>query len=210
MTSPPLESSASLPRVWGVTGGIGSGKSTVSQMLRALGAAVIDADQLAREVVAVGQPGLAEVAARFPGVLAPDGSLHRPSLAARIFQDPAEREALNHLLHPRIAAAFQAQRRLLGEQGLRGLFYDVPLLIERGLQSQMDGVLLVWVPRDLQKQRLQARDGLSEAEAETRLLAQLPLDAKRPFARWIVDNQGSLTETQVQVEEIWQSLKAFR
>ncbi|HEX8697366.1 MAG TPA: dephospho-CoA kinase [Myxococcaceae bacterium] len=195
-------------RLYGLTGGIASGKSTVSRMLRELGAHVLDADLIAREVVEPGTPGLAEVASRFPGVLGPDGRLDRAKLGARVFADPAERAALNALLHPRIGAAFLEKTQALAAQGVELVLYDAPLLIENGLHAGMDGVLLVWVPRELQKQRLMARDGLEAQAAEARLAAQLPLEEKRRHATWIVDNTGDLTSTRAQVEEVWRAMLA--
>jgi dephospho-CoA kinase len=195
-------------RLYGLTGGIASGKSTVSRMLRDLGAHVLDADAIAREVVEPGTPGLAEVASRFPGVVGPDGRLDRAKLGARVFADPAERAALNALLHPRIGAAFLEKTQALAEQGVERVIYDAPLLIENGLHAGMDGVVLVWVPREVQKQRLMARDGLEAQAAEARLAAQLPLEEKRRHATWIVDNTGELTSTRAQVEEVWRAMLA--
>jgi len=195
-------------KLYGLTGGIASGKSTVSRMLRELGAHVLDADVIAREVVEPGTPGLAEVATRFPGVLGPDGRLDRARLGARVFADPAERAALNALLHPRIGAAFLEKTQALAAQGVERLIYDAPLLIENGLHAGMDGVVLVWAPRELQKQRLMARDGLESQAAEARLAAQLPLEEKRQHATWIVDNTGELISTRAQVEEVWRAMLA--
>jgi len=195
-------------RLYGLTGGIASGKSTVSRMLRELGAHVLDADVIAREVVEPGTPGLAEVSTRFPGVLGPDGRLDRAKLGARVFADPAERAALNALLHPRIGAAFLEKTQALAAQGVERLIYDAPLLIENGLHAGMDGVVLVWVPREVQKQRLMARDGLEAQAAEARLAAQLPLEEKRRHATWIVDNTGELLSTRAQVEEVWRAMLA--
>jgi dephospho-CoA kinase len=195
-------------RVYGLTGGIASGKSTVSQMLRELGAHVLDADVIAREVVEPGTPGLAAVAARFPGVVGPDGRLDRAKLGARVFADPAERAALNALLHPLIGAAFLEKTQALAEQGAQRVIYDAPLLIENQLHRNMDGVVLVWVPRALQKARLLARDTLDEQAAEARLASQLPLDDKRPHATWIVDNSGDRISTRAQVEEVWRAMLA--
>jgi len=148
------------------------------------------------------------VATRFPGVLGPDGRLDRAKLGARVFADPAERAALNALLHPRIGAAFLEKTQALAAQGVERLIYDAPLLIENGLHAGMDGVVLVWAPRELQKQRLMARDGLEAQAAEARLAAQLPLQEKRQHATWIVDNTGELTSTRAQVEEVWRAMLA--
>ncbi|MBF5041219.1 dephospho-CoA kinase [Aggregicoccus sp. 17bor-14] len=194
--------------LYGLTGGIASGKSTVSRMLRELGAQVLDADVLAREVVASGTPGLAEVAARFPGVLGPDGGLDRAKLGQRVFADASERAALNALLHPRIAQAFLERTQALAEAGAARVIYDAPLLIENGLHTRMEGVILVAVPREVQLARLMARDGLSREAAEARLASQLPLEDKRRHATWVVDNAGELAATRAQVERIWEALLA--
>src|SRR5688572_1421282 len=135
-------------------------------MLRELGAHVLDADVIAREVVEPGTPGLQAVAERFPGVLGPDGRLDRAKLGARVFGDPQERAALNALLHPLIGQQFMLRTQALAEQGVERVLYDAPLLIENRLHLGMDGVVLVWVPREVQKARLMGRDGLDEAAAE--------------------------------------------
>ncbi len=194
-------------RLVGLTGGIGSGKSTVSEMFRALGATLIDADQVAREVVRPGQEALAEVARRFPGTVDVNGALDRAALAARIFADPAERAALNAILHPRIQAEVQRRTAALASAGVDTVLYDAALLIENGLHHGMDAVVVVWVPEALQRERLMARDGLSAAAAQARIAAQAPLDAKRAVATWVVDNAGSRAETQTQVAAIWKALR---
>jgi dephospho-CoA kinase len=195
-------------RLYGLTGGISSGKSTVSRMLRELGAHVLDADVIARHVVEPGTPGLAEIAARFPGVIGSDGRLDRAKLGARVFADATERAALNAITHPRVREEFVRQVAALEAQGVERILYDVPLLFETGLHAGMDGVVVVWVPRDVQKARLMARDGLAEDAAEARLAAQLPLDAKRQHATWLVDNSGGLEATRAQVERIWREIQA--
>lgn len=194
-------------RLVGLTGGIGSGKSTVSEMFRALGATVIDADQVARDVVRPGEPGLAEVARRFPGTVDEHEQLDRAALGARIFSDPGERAALNAILHPRIQAEVQRRTAALAAAGVESVLYDAALLIENGLHQAMDAVVVVWVPPELQRVRLVARDGLSEKEAQTRIAAQSPLDAKRAVATWVVDNSGSRLETEKQVVAIWKALR---
>lgn len=194
--------------VFGLTGGIASGKSTVTRMLRELGAEVLDADVLAREVVEPGTPGLAEVAARFPGVVGPDGRLDRVKLGARVFGDATERAALNAIIHPRVRDAFLEKVQALDARGVARVIYDVPLLIESGMHSWMEGVAVVWVPRDVQKARLMARDGLDAAAAEARLAAQLPLDDKRAHATWLIDNSGDVAATRARVEEVWRAMLA--
>ncbi len=195
-------------RVVGLTGGIASGKSTVSAMLREEGAKVIDADEVARAVVVPGSEGLEAVARRFGHVLAEDGRLDRAKLGARIFGDPAERAALNALLHPRIQAEVQRQVKALHEAGGKVAIYDAPLIVENGLQALLDGLIVVAVPQAVQKARLRARNGLSEAEAQARLDAQLPLEDKVRHATWVVDNAGSLEATRAQVRRIWEAIGA--
>ena len=194
--------------IYGLTGGIASGKSTVSRMLRELGAEVLDADVIAREVVEPGTPGLQAVAERFPGVLDASGRLDRAKLGARVFGDPKERAALNAILHPLIGQQFLLRTQELAERGLERVIYDAPLLIENRLHEAMNGVVLVWVPREVQKARLMGRDSLDEAAAEARLAAQLPLDEKRQHATWLVDNSGDLGTTRARVEEVWRAMLA--
>jgi dephospho-CoA kinase len=179
-------------------------------MLEELGAVVVDADLLARQVLAPGTEGLREVAQRFPEVVDTDGVLDRAALGARIFADPAERTALNAIVHPRIARAFQEARAQHQARGVPFLFYDAALLLENGLQSQLDGVLLVAVPPEVQQARLMAREGLDVAQVAARLQAQWPLDRKLPLARWVVDNSGSLEKTREQVRKILATLQALK
>ena len=191
----------------GLTGGIASGKSTVTQMFRDLGADVVDADVVARAVVAPGTPGLAAVAERFPGVLTPEGTLDRARLRERVFAQDLERLALNQLLHPRIQRAVDEAMEKLAAQGTQVVLYDAPLLIENGLERQLDGVILVTVPLALQLARLRARDALTQAQAEARVATQLPLEEKKAHATWQVDNSGTLAQTEQQVAAIWASLR---
>ena len=195
-------------RVVGLTGGIASGKSTVSAMFRALGAHVIDADQVARDVVEPGTPGLAEVARRFPGVVDASGRLDRAALGRRVFADPAERRALEAILHPRIREEVACRTAELAAAGVPVVLYDAALLIENGLHRGMHGVIVVWVPEDVQRARLAARDGLDRAAIDVRLAAQMPLADKRAHATWVVDNGGSLDETRAQVRRIWEEIRA--
>jgi dephospho-CoA kinase len=194
-------------RVVGLTGGIGSGKSTVSAMFRALGAEVIDADQVARDVVEPGTPALEEIGRRFPGVVDAGGKLDRATLGARIFGDAAERRALEAIVHPRIREEVARRTAALERAGVGVVLYDAALLIENGLHRGMDGVVLVSVPEAVQRARLAARDGLDEAAISARLAAQLPLADKRAHATWVVDNGGSLEETRAQVRRIWEEIR---
>jgi dephospho-CoA kinase len=182
-------------RVVGLTGGIATGKSTFAALLRARGAPVIDADRLAREAVAPGSPGLAEVVAAFgPGVLGEDGALDRKRMAARVFADPAARGRLEAVVHPRVRAAMQEELARLAAAGAGIAFYDVPLLFEAGREGDVDLTVVVWAPREVQLARLAARDGLSRAEAEARVAAQLPIDEKAARADVVVSNEGPAAE----------------
>jgi dephospho-CoA kinase len=191
------------PRLIGITGGIASGKSTVTAMLRRLGAHVLDADEIAREVVAPGSEGLKEIAARWPDVIGQDGALDRKRLAKHIFSSADDRRALEQITHPRIQGIVLERTNALWDKGERVAFYDAPLLIENRLHEAMGGVILAWVPREVQLQRLMQRNGLSRADAEARISSQMPLDDKRAFATWLIDNSGTLDATRAQVEKVW-------
>ncbi len=190
-------------RVLGLTGGIGSGKSMVARMFARLGAVVIDADQLAREVVEPGQPALREIASTFgPDVLLPDGRLDRPKLAGIIFADPAERAKLDAITHPRIRERMdeevQARR-----SGTGVLIVDIPLLYENDRTHTVERVIVVWADPQTQLRRIRERDGLSAESARQRIAAQMPLDAKRARADHVIDNSGSREDTRRQVEAIY-------
>ena len=190
-------------KVLGLTGGIGSGKSMVLSMFANLGAEVIDADQLAREVVQPGQPALEEIATAFGrDMLMPDGRLDRGKLARIIFADPVARARLNAITHPRI------QERMATEMALRGsrpglLIVDIPLLYENDRSDTVESVIVVWVDAKTQLRRLTERDGLTPDEARQRIAAQMPLDEKRARADLVVDNSGSRENTRRQVEAIY-------
>ncbi len=189
----------------GLTGGIATGKSTVSRMLADCGAAIIDADLLAREVVEPGQPALVELGTRFPGVVK-NGALDRAELGKRIFGNDAERAALNAIIHPRIGALMLERTLALEAAGTRVSIYDAALLIENKLHLAVEGVILVVAPLEVQRARLMARNQLTRAEADARIASQMPLEEKRAFATWIIDNGGSLEDTQRQVELLWKKL----
>ena len=196
-------------RMVGLTGGIASGKSTVSGMLRELGAEIIDADQVARDVVAPGMPALAEISERFPGVVSPDGKLDRAALGRRVFGSERERAALNAITHPRIQAEVLARTGALAGRGVPVAVYDAALLVENGLHHAMDGgVILVAASPETQRARLVARDGLTVNEAEARIRSQLPLGEKRRHARWVIENDGDLASLRAQVERTWQEVTA--
>jgi len=186
----------------GLTGGIGTGKSTVARMIRDLGVPVIDADQLARQVVEPGQPAHAEIVAAWPDVVDPTGAIDRKKLAARIFADPAGRARLEAITHPRITALAFEQAEALRQQGFRLAFLEAALLVETGLCARLDGLVVVAASEEQQLARVMARDGSSRSQVEARLRAQLPLEAKRRAATTIIDNSGDEAATRRQVEAL--------
>ena len=190
-------------KVLGLTGGIGSGKSMVASMFAKLGADVIDADRLAREVVEPGQPALEEIATAFGrDILLPDGRLDRGKLGRIIFADPVARRRLNAITHPRIRERMEAEIAAHGSQpGV--LIVDIPLLYENDRTRAVEAVIVVWVDQQTQLRRLNERDGLSAEEARQRIGAQMPLDEKRARADAVIDNNGSRENTRRQVEAIY-------
>ena len=193
----------------GLTGGIASGKSTAAAMLRELGAPIVDADLLARQVVEPGTPALAAIAARFgPGVIGGDGRLDRKRLGERVFADPTARAALNSITHPRIAEASRAELAQLRAAGHPVAIYEAALLIENKIHLGVDGLIVVAVPEEVQIERLRRRDELDRDAAALRLSAQLPLADKIAVADWVIDNAGSLDETRRQVQEVWRDIAA--
>lgn len=195
-------------KVYGLTGGIASGKSTVARTLRALGATVVDADQLSREVVSPGKPAYAEIRQRWPEVFGPDGVLDRKALGDVVFASAAARAELNALTHPRIA---EESARLVQEAAQKGeplAYYEAALILENGLEEALDGVIVVSVPEAVQLSRLRERDGLSEARARARIAAQLPLAEKVRRATHVIDNGGTPEETRAAVERLHRALLA--
>lgn len=196
----------------GLTGGIASGKSTVSRMLKALGAVILDADQLARAVVLPGKPAWREIVDWLgESILSPDGSLDRARLGEMVFADAAKRQKLNQIVHPRVFAALlkrTAQIRRTAPEAI--LVYDVPLLIETGLHRSVDLVLLVYVTPEIQLQWLCRRDKLSRAEAQKRIAAQTPLDEKKRYADYVINNSGTLRNTARQVKALWRYLTGLQ
>jgi dephospho-CoA kinase len=195
-------------RVIGLTGGIATGKSTVSAMLRELGAEVIDADQIAREVVEPGSAAFRDIAQRFPEAIEADGRLNRAQLAERIFASAQDRAALNAIVHPRIHQVFTDKLAALARKGVELAIYDAALLIENGLHQGLDGVILVSAPRETQIARLRDRNRLTRQQAEARLASQMPLEQKARLAQWTIDNSGDLVATRAQVTQIWSSIRS--
>ncbi|HEB89335.1 MAG TPA: dephospho-CoA kinase [Deltaproteobacteria bacterium] len=204
--------------ILGLSGGIGSGKSTVTRILDELGAVTIDADALVHEMQAAGQPMLAEIAATFgDDVIAADGSLDREALGAIVFRDDEARARLGAIVHPPVIAEMMRRAKQAVDEGVPLVVLDIPLLFEGRLNGRGSGALMdfdatvcVWVDPETQIQRTMARDGCTREEAERRIAAQLPIDRKRELADYMIDNSGSIDETRRQVEELVRGLTGGR
>jgi len=188
----------------GLTGGIASGKSTVSNILRQLGAYIIDADKLAREVVLPGEPGWKEVVEYFGHeILLPDKTINRKVLAEKIFSNSAAKKQLEEIIHPRIRAKVEAAMQQAALQGYDIVVLDVPLLLEVGWHDMADEVWVVFIDAETQLSRLMARDGLDRLQAIRRLNSQMALTEKRKFADIIINNNGSVDNTRQQLLAAW-------
>jgi len=189
----------------GLTGGIATGKSTVSRLLAERGAAIIDADVIAREIMEPGHPVLAAVSERFgPGVLNTDGTLNRKKLGEIVFSNPEERKALEALTHPAIRAEMkQRMEELEAADPHRLVVADIPLLYESGLDPLYERIMVVYVPREVQLTRLMLRDELSKEAAEQRINAQMDIEIKKERADILIDNSGGLEETKRQIDDFW-------
>jgi dephospho-CoA kinase len=195
--------------VIGLTGGIASGKTTVATLLASRGAAVVDADVLARQVVEPGQPGLAELVARFgAAILAPDGRLDRKRLGAIAFADPAARADLGRITHPRIAAASAAAIATWADAGANVVFYEAALLVENHAYTHLAGLIVVAAPPEVQYARLVERDRLSPEDARARIAAQAPLADKLAAATWVIENTGDLAALEGEVARVARGIEA--
>jgi dephospho-CoA kinase len=191
----------------GLTGNIGSGKSAVAQLLSERGATIIDADVLARRAVEVGTPAYKAIAERWgTSILASDGAIDRAALRRIVFSDPVQLEQLNAYVHPEV----ERMREVLVEQarvrGDRLVVCDVPLLFERRLTDSFDRIVLVDAPRPVRLERLVRERGLRETEAMDMIVAQMPAELKRARADHIIDNDGTLTQLDNRVTEVWSAL----
>ncbi|ANY68298.1 dephospho-CoA kinase [Paenibacillus sp. BIHB 4019] len=191
----------------GLTGGIATGKSTVAHLLVELGALLVDADQVAREVVLPGEPALAAVASAFgQAVLHKDGTLDRAALGQIVFNNKEQLGQLEAILHPAIRSTMQ-QRMADYERQHPGklVVADIPLLYETEQEHLYEGVLVVYVPEHIQLERLMARNNVDEQEARRRMGLQLSMEEKKRRANWVIDNSGTLAQTREQVQAFWQS-----
>ena len=190
----------------GLTGGVASGKSTVSAILAELGALVIDADALAREVVARGTPGLDAVVAEFgPDVLTAEGDLDRPTMGRLVFGDDAARRRLEAIIHPLVIERMAEIEATAGEDDV--VVHDIPLLAEGGRADTFDAVVVVDAPRDLQVERMLGDRGWTREDAESRIAAQATREERRAIATHVIDNNGTLEELRARVEAVLDELR---
>jgi dephospho-CoA kinase len=190
----------------GLTGGIGSGKSTVARLLERRGAVVIDADQLAREAVAKGTPGFDLVVEAFgPDIVTPDGDLDRSALAERIFSDPRQRSTLEAIVHPEVARRFSDQVAAYRATD-RVVVYVTPLLVELGLAPAFDAVIVVTASPHLRVSRVASDRGLPPDEVRRRMATQATDEQRAEVADVLIDNDGSLAELQPQADRLWSDL----
>lgn len=187
----------------GLTGGIATGKSTVSTHFKEQHIPVLDADVIAREIVMPGEPALAEIVATFgEEILLADGTLNRQALGSVVFGNPAKLQQLNAITHPRVQASMRAQIAAHEAAGEPLIVLDIPLLLEGHNAAGADAVMVVSVPEEVQKQRLMARNNLSEEAALKRIISQMPLAEKRQLADYVIDNAGTIAETYAQVDAV--------
>jgi len=194
----------------GLTGSIATGKSTVSRMFAHLGARVIDADLLAREVVMPGQAAHARIVEEFgPQVVQEDGALDRKALGAVVFADASKRKRLEEITHPAIGLRQQRILSVLDEEAFEGVvIWDAALLFEGGGAAKMDRVVVVYADPETERRRLMERDGLSEADARARIASQMPIAEKAKLADHVIDNSGTREETERQVRAVYGALLA--
>jgi len=193
----------------GLTGGIASGKSTVAKILKRLGAAIVDADALAREVVEPGHEAWKDIVETFGAeVLQPDRTLDRQKLRATIFNNPAARKKLEAIIHPRVRALAEERIHQHTAAGYEIVVYEVPLLFEGNLHEWLRPVVLVTCDLDTQKRRLQERDGLSAEASQKHIDAQMSLAEKRRLADYVIENDGSLEDLEGEVQTVLNKIKA--
>jgi dephospho-CoA kinase len=194
----------------GLTGGAGSGKSTVSAMLRNLGAAVIDADEATHAVYEPGTAGFEAVVREFGPEVVRDGRIDRARLGELVFDDVNARHRLNQIVHPLVREWMAARTAEAAQADAQVVVQDVPLLFENGLARLYSTDVLVYVPEDLQLERLVKGRGLSPARARAMILSQMPIEEKRKLAHHVIDNSGTVEATRQQVQRLWQDVLGVR
>ncbi|MBJ7601901.1 MAG: dephospho-CoA kinase [Candidatus Dormibacteraeota bacterium] len=196
-------------KVVGLTGGIGTGKSAAAELLVRRGLPVIDADKAARAVQAAGSQGLAELASEFgSGILTGTGDLDRQALAAQAFGDPERLARLNAIVHPRVRAWMAERQRELEERGERVVVLSIPLLYEARGAEGFSAVMVIYAPRATQLRRLVEQRGMTPADAEARIAAQLPIEEKRLLTPYVIDNSGPLDRLAAEVDRVWSQVAA--
>jgi len=195
--------------VIGLTGGIATGKSTVSAMLKKAGAVIIDADTIARAAVKKGLPAYREIVAQFgTAVLLPDGEIDRNVLGDIIFNDPQKKQLLNSIVHPQVSREIKRLLKQIEKTHPNSVtILDIPLLIEADMHKGLSVVMVVYAPQHLQVSRLMQRDHISEASALARVRSQMPIEEKKKQATIIIDNSGTIENTRKQTLEIFKRLK---
>ena len=189
----------------GLTGGIASGKSTVSEILAELGAVIIDGDKLAREVVEPGTPGLAQVVEAFgPEVLLPDGAMDRAKVGQIVFNDEAKRKLLEGIVHPLVFERYAALEASAPKDGI--VIHDIPLLAESGRADTFDAVIVVETPAEVQVERMLRDRGWTRADAESRIAAQATPEQRRAIATYLIENTGTREELRARVEAVYAAL----
>lgn len=192
----------------GLTGGIATGKSTVSSMIKKQGIPVIDADIVAREVVEPGKKSYHEIVDHFGlSILQTDGTINRETLGKIVFEKEVERNILNNIVHPAVREEMRLQAETFKQEGHKLIVMDIPLLVESKLFHMVDYVVVVYVPESVQLQRLRERNEYTEKEAKQRMNAQVAIEKKRDYAEYIIDNSRTLEETEQQVQDLINKLK---
>lgn len=191
----------------GLTGGIASGKSTVSAILTELGAVVIDADRLAREVVAKGTPGLQQVVEAFgPEILTEDGEMDRAAVGRIVFEDEHQRKRLESIVHPLVFERYAALEAAAPEDGI--VVHDIPLLAESGRVADFDAVIVVDTPRETQVERMLRDRGMTREDAESRIAAQATREQRRAIATYVIENTGTREDLRQRVTEVFEQLRS--
>jgi dephospho-CoA kinase len=196
-------------KVIGLTGGIATGKSTVSTILENAGAVIIDADRIARMVVKKNMPAYRQILDKFgKGVLLPDGEIDRTALGNLIFSDPQKKQLLNLIVHPQVRKETDRQLKHIEKSNPNALVVlDIPLLFEAGMHSNLSEVIVVYAPENIQIERLMKRDHISRKDALARIRSQMPIEEKKKLGTMVIDNSGTRQHTRKQTLEIFQRLK---